>query len=78
MTFEEYLNQEDPQRNPHVIITENDCVTLFTNPMNGNTTISLSIDGKRYYYVMSANNPRFWTLDSDGNKKARSCFYFHK
>jgi hypothetical protein len=77
MTFTEYLNQTEPQRNPRVIITENDCDTLFTNA-KGDTTISLTINERRYYYVMTANNPRFWTIDSDGNKKSRSCFYFHK
>lgn len=76
MTFTEYLNQPDPVYMPNVIITESDCDTVFTN-VKGDISISLTINGKLYYYVTDTYN-RLWTIDSDGNKKSRSCFSFQR
>jgi len=74
MTFTEYINQEDPTRHPHVIITKQDCMSYIVNHQ-GETHITLEISGEFYFYVNFEGSDVFWTKDSDGNRKSTSCFY---
>lgn len=88
MTFQEYKNQTDPKRlNVGTVkLTKNDCIQVFEH--FGKTYIvldfsylnkptdngSLQLSGITYQVI----NGLCWSLDNDGNPKARSVFSFNQ
>ena len=79
MTFQEYLKQQDPKRHPRVFIKRSDCYGFHEGSLPyGRAIVDLEIHGEHYLYLLSDNSENLWTMDEDGNPKARSCFYYKK
>jgi hypothetical protein len=76
MTFQEYLNQEDPKRMPNVVLEMEDLYIVYTlNSKSGKVhMIQLHIHGDLHEYRLDEGDTQLWAMDEHGNKKARSCF----
>jgi len=77
LTFQEYLNQTDIQRRSGVIVRETDCARKFSFHGSkfaaGKFYITLDINGNEITYLVHKNNS-IYTIDTDGNSVALSCF----
>jgi hypothetical protein len=80
MTLTEYLNQQEPKRNPNVILDKTE-YTIGSSIKTGNKTLKMVFitDGSAELlwgieYVLINDDKTLWTTDKDGNPKARSCF----
>lgn len=79
MNFQAYLRQQDPKRHPRVYIERSDCYGYYTGSLPyGRAIVDLEIHGEHYLYLLPTDSERLWTMDEDGNPKARSCFQFIK
>lgn len=77
MIFQEYLRQQDPKRHPRVYIERDDCYGFYEGSLPfGRAIIVLLIHNEYYSYLLPEKSERLWTMDEDGNPKARSCFQF--
>jgi hypothetical protein len=75
MTFTEYLNQADPQRQLHVEVTNADTAHIsLLNRKDCKAVITLQIHDKCFYYFLKNDSDRLYTMDQDGNPKSSSCF----
>lgn len=80
MTLKEYLNQQDAQRMPEVILTENDIAIQAKYKVGVDMLTLVTINGlwekfgvSRPYLKIN-NESALYTTDNDGNKKSLSCF----
>jgi hypothetical protein len=82
ITFEEYNNQEDPQKMPFasVLVHPNEATSVI-KLYDGNTRVFLKVGGA--YYIYQTNiNPNYpiesrntlYTTDEDGNPRKPSVF----
>ena len=75
MTFQEYLNQENPKKAVCVYITNDDTIHISVlNTRQCRAVITLEISGKCYSYHLSEQDNLLRTMDEDGNAKSVSCF----
>ena len=74
MTFEEYINQEDPKRQHGVEVRESDCHKIY--PCVGGKQIILRMFNKEYSYMLTEENNILRVFDEDGNPTKYSCFQF--
>lgn len=77
MTFQEYLDQENPKKMPDVRLQPEDCfritrINWLVGPKGHN--VLLKINGELYQYWVPEGEERLWTTDIDGNVDKRSCF----
>lgn len=71
MTFQEYLNQEEPKRGNLVVLTMDD---LYNHWKIGRQIwVELIIEDECFTYSLSETGV-CWTTDDHGNKKSPSCF----
>ena len=77
MTFKEYINQENPIKNPRVVLEKKDCYQVFDSIKNSKVVV-LKMFGGYYFYLMPGGSNRLYTMDPDGNKKSLSCFVFNR
>ena len=78
MTFQEYLNQENPKKAVNVTITNADTTHISVlNTVQCRAVITLEISGKCYSYHLSEQDNLLRTMDEDGNPKSISCFVWH-
>ena len=76
MTFQDYINQENPKRHYNgVIVEEKDCVSI-SDIGRGDRIAMLKIHDRYYTYLIPNGLLGFYLMDEDGNKKACSCFTF--
>lgn len=85
MTLNEYLNQDEPQRMPNVILKPNEYSIGTTIKIAGHNDITQvfiqsdefnkAFPGMTNEYVVKGNEKRLWTQDGEGNPKSLSCFY---
>lgn len=75
MTFQEYLNQDNPQRAISVNIINADCAHISVlNRKDTRAIITLEISSKCYNYHLSQQDNLLRVMDGDGNPTRISCF----
>lgn len=84
MTLEEYINQKDPERMPHVILKiEEYTEGVRRKTRMGDVHTQIFITSPLFHqafpeargeYLMMGKWPRLYAVDSDGNPKGASCF----
>jgi hypothetical protein len=80
MNFQEYINQEDPKRLASgTVVLKREEYELLN--MGTHKVIAIQIDGVHYDYrtnppIYASNEEKLilYSMDSDGNPKAPSCF----
>ncbi len=78
MTLREYLGQKDPQKQQNVVLTKKEYIVAHVSVMHNSekrTRVYINsynplVAGREYCLI----GTRFYTTDSDGNPKNRSCF----
>ncbi len=78
MTFQEYINQEDPKRAACVYVTHADChqITDMSHFPNVRAIIYLKIVDQIWRYILTDQDNLLRTMDEDGNPKSVSCFIY--
>lgn len=76
MTFQEYLNQENPKKNPNVVLQMEDIYHFWTHNFKTGKVyiILLMIESEVYEYSLDEGDTILWTTDDQGNKHKISCF----
>lgn len=83
MTLSEYLNQEDPERHPHVALKRSE-YTIGTTIMIGNEVRTQVFLGEKFHnafpeirneYVKCGASDALYTTDHHGNPKSKSVFH---
>ena len=82
MNLLEYINQENPQRMPNVVLEHSEVqkgATIHTPIKDTALTLIWIIDGCAELlwgitYVLVGEDKTLWTTDENGNPKKRSCF----
>ena len=77
MTLTEYLNQEEPQRFPTVLLRKEELNILTTIRVAGEERSLVTIQSEHpllrsVHYCLV--NGRLWVMDRDGNPRAKSVF----
>lgn len=76
MTFDQYINQPNPVKNPVVKISLSDCYVVYNVPRGREIGIIML---RRYYvYFVPTGEHQLYTMDNDGNKMNRSVFVLDK
>ena len=89
MNFTEYVNQQNPEKMPKVILCREDIKVINkvnisapkefgAGTMNFTHLVNVSNPGKWSYNYLVRDNGELWTYDSDGNPKKQVCFYLEK
>lgn len=76
MTFEQYVNQPDPIKNPFVKISLSDCHVVYNVP--GGREVGIIMLRRHYVYFVPTGDHQLYTMDGDGNKMKRSVFVLDK
>lgn len=86
MTFQDYLNQPDPQHQPagSVLIEPSEvshawpCGKNYKDPYTGKThpiwEVELNINGSLFDYQLNPKSLVLWVMDGDGNPIKESVF----
>ena len=78
MTFQQYINQENPTRQHNVEVQFSDCKAIFKNALPGEHLITLEIFGEELTYLLTDDSPYLYTMDEKGNKESSSCFIWQQ
>jgi len=76
MKFEEYISQEQPVRQAVGSVNVSEIFITFHKPVIRihSQLYLMAVSIGNWSYVIKSNDDTLWTMDEDGNPKARSVF----